>query len=234
LLDPMQRTVRPEVMDDPALDAQRHHQALRGLARINRLSSSLRIVWAPIQELARTQRAATLRVLDVATGAGDLPIALWRRAQRSGLRLEVAAGDISQRAIAHARDAAARQAADVQFIELDALNGELPCGYDVVISSLFLHHLASEQAADLLRRMAGAAGQMLLLNDLRRCRRGALLAWAVPRLICRSDVVHADALASVRAAFTLDEARHLALRAGLDGATVERRWPCRFLLSWRR
>jgi hypothetical protein len=32
----------------------------------------------------------------------------------------------------------------------------------------------------------------------------------------------------------MDEALALARRAELQAATVARRWPCRFLLSWRR
>jgi hypothetical protein len=38
----------------------------------------------------------------------------------------------------------------------------------------------------------------------------------------------------VEAAFTPDEARALAGRAGLHGVRVFRRWPYRFLLEWSR
>jgi hypothetical protein len=61
-----------------------------------------------------------------------------------------------------------------------------------------------------------------------------LLACAGTRLLSRSPVVHVDGPRSVAAAFTPAEALDLAQRAGLTGATVVRRWPCRFLLTWRR
>ena len=92
------RTRLPELMDDPALEPRRHAEALRGLARINRWSGSVRILWGPLRMLARRRGGRTLRVLDLATGAGDLPIGLWRRAQRAGLPLELAACDASPRA----------------------------------------------------------------------------------------------------------------------------------------
>jgi hypothetical protein len=100
--------------------------------------------------------------------------------------------------------------------------------------SLFLHHLADDEAKDLLTRMAAAARHLLLVNDLERSTRGLLLAYLGTRLLSRSPVVHVDGLRSVRAAFTRTEVRALAERAGLNGAEVSPRWPCRYLLTWRR
>jgi len=60
------------------------------------------------------------------------------------------------------------------------------------------------------------------------------LALAVPRLLSRSPVVHADAPASARAAWSPAELADLAARAGLAGAKVRRRFPQRMLLTWTR
>ena len=229
-----QRRSQPEVMDDPTLDAARHAQALRALAKINWLSGSARILWQPLQALARTQPGRTLRILDIATGGGDVPIALWRRARRAGLNMEFHGADISPTALAFARDKTQRAGADVQFFRLDVHNDAIPSGFDVLTSSLFLHHLAEAQALSLLERMRQAAGSMVLINDLRRCRFGYLLAWLAARTLTTSAVVRVDAPRSVEAAFTLEEMRTLAARAGLENARLSRRWPCRFLLDWRR
>ena len=53
-------------------------------------------------------------------------------------------------------------------------------------------------------------------------------------LLTRSPVVRVDAVRSVRAAFTMAEVQAMSLVAGLNGATISRRWPCRYLLAWRR
>ena len=110
----------------------------------------------------------------------------------------------------------------------------MPAEYDAVVTSLFLHHLKEEKAVELLRRMAGAARHLLLVNDLERSRLGYLLAWFGTQLLTRSPIVHVDGPRSVEGAFTKSEAFGLAERAGLHGATIGRRWPCRFLLSWER
>lgn len=222
----------PEVMDDPNLESDRHHAALSGLIRINWLSGSDRIVWRAVERLAQAGRV--VRLLDIASGAGDVPIRLWQRARRVSARLEIVGADISPTAIQFARERAARENATVSFIPLDALNDALPGGFDIITSSLFLHHLDEDQAICLLAKMRESAGQLALVNDLLRCQTGYFAAWLGSRALTGSDVVHVDAPRSVAAAFTLDEVRKLADRAGWAGATLSRRWPWRFLLQWSR
>ncbi len=160
------RRCQPEIMDQPGLDPTRHAQALRGLARINRISASDRILWRPLSTLLRASPGRPIRVLDLATGGGDVPIRLWQRARRAGLALEVHGVDASATAIAHARAAARRTGAAVGFATLDVLREPLPAGFDVLTASLFLHHLDETQAVALLRHMGQAARRMVLVNDL--------------------------------------------------------------------
>jgi len=229
-----ERRRQPELMDEPGLDPRAHSLALKGLERINRWSRSNSIVWPPMRELARRQPNQALRVLDVATGAGDMPIRLWHRARRTGVCLEIEACDISPHALEYARSRAKAVGARTRFFTLDVLHDPLPTDYDVVMSSLFLHHLEEGDAIDLLRRMSAAARQLVLVNDLRRGVAGFLLAYVGTRVLSSSPIVHIDGPRSVEAAFTVAEARHLAHEAGLTGAAVVRRWPCRWLLTWRR
>jgi ubiquinone/menaquinone biosynthesis C-methylase UbiE len=230
-LSALPRRLQPEVMDQPGLDPARHRQALRGLRRINLWSRSARTLWPALASLARVT-PRPLRVLDLATGGGDVPIRLWHRARRVGLSMTIEGCDVSSVAVEHAISEAERRDAAVRFFVADALNATLPDGYDAIVCSLFLHHLTAEQAVSLLRRMGAAAGRLVLVNDLVRSRIGLWVARVGTRLLSLSRVVHVDGPRSVEGAFTIPEARVLADRAGLHGAMVERRWPCRFLLTW--
>ena len=229
-----QRYRLPEVMDDPVLEASRHIQALRGLERLNRWSRSERILWGPIQSLAQQTGARSLRVLDIAAGGGDVPIRLWRRARRMGLHLRIDGCDRSSLAVQYAQGCVEKIGTEVKFFELDALTGQIPSGYDILMSSLFLHHLDDGQAVQLLRTMAQAAERMVLISDLARSLPGLWLAYVGTRLLSQSEVVRTDGPRSVRAAYTMDEVCGLAQQAGLHDSTVVSRWPCRFLLEWRR
>jgi hypothetical protein len=109
----------------------------------------------------------------------------------------------------------------------------MPEEYDIVVCSLFLHHFDPSEAVAILRHMASTR-RLVLVNDLRRGVGGWLLAWAGARILTRCRVVHVDGPLSVAGAYTCAEARELARDAGLTGATVRRRWPCRWLLEWQR
>lgn len=221
-------------MDQPGIDAQRYRRVMEGLARINYVTRSASVVWPSIRRLAAHSPGGPLTLLDVATGAGDVPVALWRRARRTGIDLQVAACDISPLAIDHARQRARRAGASVNFFVCDAVAADFGGEFDIVTSSLFLHHLDDHLCVEVLRRMSAAARQMLLINDLLRSRTNFWMAHLGVRLFTRSDVMHVDGPRSVEGAFTLDEVRQLCRQAGLETAELARRWPCRYLLRWQR
>jgi 2-polyprenyl-3-methyl-5-hydroxy-6-metoxy-1,4-benzoquinol methylase len=229
-----ERDTQPEIMDQPGLEIVRHQRALRALSRINWISRSDAILWNPIRRLAEANRGQTIRVLDVATGGGDVMIRLNSRARRIGLPITFAGIDVSPTAIEFARGQARRNNSDVTFYPLDVLDAPLPTDFDVITSSLFLHHLPIDQAEELLRRMARAARSLVLINDLIRSRFGYLLAYLGTRFLTMSPIVHHDGMQSVRAAFTIPEAKQLATRAGLTDASFSWHWPFRFRLEWRR
>ncbi len=228
------RNLQPEWMDDPGVDPRDHADALRGLERINGLSRAASSLFVPIRDLARGLPNQTLRVLDLACGGGDNTLALADLARRHGLDIHCDGCDLSDQAVLVASENATARGLDATFFRADALNDPLPGGYDVLLCSLFLHHLESDDASRLLRRMAEGARHLVLVNDLIRSPLGYVLAWSACRLLSRSAIVHHDGPISVQGAFRTQEVTTLAARAGLEGALVRRCWPERYLLQWRR
>jgi 2-polyprenyl-3-methyl-5-hydroxy-6-metoxy-1,4-benzoquinol methylase len=230
----MPRRREPEIMDEPGLAVDRHQAALAGLGRINAWSRSAEILWTRLRALAQQFPGRPLRVLDIASGGGDVAVRLWQLAQRAKVALEIDGCDISATAIDYADKRARDSSARVRFYRLDALRDFIPAGYDALVCSLFLHHLDEPAAIELLGRMGSATNRIVLVNDLTRSRFGLVLAQIGTQILSRSEVVHVDGPRSVRGAFTPDEALKMAKRAGLSGATIARRWPARYLLAWEK
>jgi len=227
------RQREPEIMDDPSLAPREHERALRGLARLNTCSGNVWTLWHPIRRLANSLNTKELRVLDVATGSADNPIALWELAQRAGYNLQVDGCDISDVAIESSRKRAARDKAPCNFFRLNVLEDSLPHDYDVIMCSLFMHHLDRDQAIAVLRKMSAATKHLVLVNDLVRNYKNLLMVSVATQVVSRSHVVHFDGPASVRAAFTPTELYSIASDAGLQNAIVKERFPCRMLLEWK-
>jgi len=228
------RARQPELMDQPDLDPGSFQGALEALERINFFSRSARILWPPIAALAKRLDRRRLRLLDIACGAGDIPIRLWRLAQAARFELHVEACDRNQLALDHASAKALAAGSPIGFFRWDAEVDHLPDSYDVVLCSLFLHHLDDEKGVRLLKTMAAASRHLVLVNDLARSRFGYVVAYLGTRLLANGTVARVDGPRSVLSAHSLDEVRELALRAGLTNATIHRRWPFRFLLTWKR
>ena len=174
-------------------------------------------------------------MLDVACGGGDLSRRLARRAQRAGLRLQFDGCDISATAVEHAKEMADREGgSSCHFFVHDALNQPFPESYDVLTCTLFLHHLQDSQVVTLLRNMARAARRAIRADDLVRSQTGYWLAQIGCRILSQSPIVHYDGPVSVKGAYTIEEARELAAQAGLSGASFQKHWPERFLMTWQK
>jgi len=221
-------------MDAPDLDAAAHHQALRGLRRLNRISGAAGMLARPIVALARRHALHRLSILDVACGGGDVPVGVARTLRAAGIDAALTLTDRSPTALALARGAA-----EAAGIQVRAVPGQAPEGLpdetcDFVTNSLFLHHLDRGQVVATLAQMARRARIAVVLSDLRRSALGLAVAWVMCRLLSRSRIVHDDGPVSVRAAWTVHELRTMAAEAGLHGARVRQCWPWRMILIWRR
>jgi SAM-dependent methyltransferase len=223
----------PELMDDPRLHPELHIEALHGLEILNKVSGSAQILWSELKKV-KPLNGETLKVLDVATGSGDILLELAHLAKRSNRLIEFTGADISKNALTQARQKAENVSAEVHFLQLDVINDGIPSGFDVVMTSLFTHHLDPNDVILLLEKMRGSSAQLILVNDLIRSKLSYSLVWLATRLLTRSPVVHFDGPVSVRAAYTPEEMRNMALVAGLDKCSVKLQPPCRQLLVWRR
>jgi ubiquinone/menaquinone biosynthesis C-methylase UbiE len=165
--------------------------------------------------------AARLDVLDVGSGAADIPLALVRDASRRGVELSVTCLDRSEQMLALARRTAGDQRA-VSFVCADG--GALPFGdgaFDVVICTLALHHFEPAGARALLRELRRVARIVPVVCDLRRSALAFAATWLWSRT-SRNRLTRHDAPLSVRRAYTPAEALALARDAGWRAPQVRR------------
>lgn len=222
---------QPELMDQPELDSAAHDAALEGLARLNRVSRSATTIWGQVKTRMRQDPARKWRLLDVASGAGDVAVKMAQLAARAGYSLDVEGCDFSDRAVAHANRRSRESNASARFFRRDVLADGLPEGFDFVITSLFLHHLDPDDAVALLKEIGAKARSLGVVSDLRRTKLGYAMAVIAGHGLTTSKIVHTDGPLSVKAAFTIPEAKMLARRAELEGrCSVRPIWPQRFLM----
>lgn len=219
----MPRREAAELLDRPGHDPLELAANLRDIRRVNRLGGGTRATLRYLPRLLAavpSDREAT--VLDLATGSGDIPLALVRWARRQGQPIRIVASDVSDDILA----AAERHLAgcpEVTLARYDARSVPLPdASFDVVLCSLALHHFPPDEAVAVLREMDRLGRHGFVLNDIVRSRPGLVAASVSSRLGTRNRLTLHDMPLSVQRAYTPRELDAMLRRAGIDDAVVTR------------
>jgi SAM-dependent methyltransferase len=207
-----------ELLDDPAADPAMVRESLHHIERSNRwFGGRAALRWGVGRALAAVRPGSRLTLLDLGTGAGDLPLDLARWARRRGVEI---------RPVGLERiPAAARAARDAGLPTLLACAGALPLrprSVDLVTISQLLHHLAADDAVRLLRDAAAVARRAVVVADLRRSA-VARLAFRAGATLFRFDRhTRADGLTSIARGYTRAELAALCAAAGVPAEVAAR------------
>ncbi len=207
------RSHERELLDGEALDTAELRANLRELAMLNRLPGGTATSISAIELLADGMR--TLRVLDLGTGGGEMPIAFARHGRRGPAHWTVTAVDNHPSVMGLARRRLARDpdvtslVADCRFLPLD------DASVDVAHASLLLHHLEPQDALAMLAEMRRVSRVGVVINDLRRGPLAYAVTGALVLGLTRARYTRHDGLASARRAYSLRELDELLHAAGL-------------------
>lgn len=214
----MQRIAETTELLDGPLDPSLLPGNLDDLARFNGHGSELS--WALLRRLEPS--ATKVALLDVGTGGADVPRYLLHEANAGGLDLTVTATDVRPEIVSEARRRSEGVAnLDIQLARADRLDFA-DDAFDVVHSSLLMHHLEPQAAVMLLREMRRVARRGVIVNDLDRRRSWWLLAQILGLVATRNAYTRNDAPLSVARAYRADEITAMAAAAGLR--EIERLW----------
>jgi SAM-dependent methyltransferase len=213
-VDDALRTDCPEHLDEPDYPAERKLAMVRALHRQNQLAGSydrfVSILEPHLRAAART-RGGPARVLELASGSGELAMAVAARTRKRGLAVEVTGSDYVPDVVASARARAKVRRLPVRFEVLNAYDlASQPAGaFDVVFIAQSMHHFAPGQLATIIANATRIATRAFVGIDGWR---SPLLLVALPAMAAltfQRDYVH-DAWLSARKLYPEDELLALA------------------------
>jgi len=177
------RSLRSEILDDPAVPEHVRERCYRDLARTQRWLGNVRAV---INLISHDPRPAK-KVLDIGCANGDL-----LREIRRQLGVEVVGVDLRP----------PQYQADIPILCCDAVRDTLPKA-DVAVSLMLAHHLSVDEIGQLIRNAARCCGRFIVLDLVRH---------SVPLMLFRTFVAPfvnpinvKDGIRSVERAFTPGE-----------------------------
>jgi SAM-dependent methyltransferase len=229
------RSEQEELMDLPSTSRQEFELALQDLQWVNKLFQQDKAIINGIESLQKKwPDDKAWSVLDLGCGSADIPVRLieWGRSQ--GIELHITAVDLNPMAVAFARECTEAYP-EITVVQANALTLDYPDNsFDVVISSLFLHHLENEQGVRLLQEMARLCRKGLVLLDLERHLVSYIGLKALGKLFGKGRVFQHDAPLSVHRAYNIEELKIICSQSGVQDLKIIQKHPFRLVLLWEK
>ncbi len=238
----------PELLDEDRGSPQEVTQSLADLRLVNRYFGGVRVTLRLVKEVTRRLGCNTLSLLDIASGSGDVPLAVQRALAPQGMRVEVT---VTDRNLMHLQTVPVELSAPldrrqlvrddtyefgwpVRRIVADAL--KLPFtddSFDIVTCSLFAHHLEPDSIVAFTNEALRVCRTAVLINDLRRSAASLALVYAGLPLF-RSRLTRHDGPASVRRAYSIEEMRSLLEKTSAREVGITPRYLFRMgVIAWK-
>ncbi len=224
-----QRATLPEKMDAPDADPAEVARTVKYIDFTHRALGGYRVIQNGLLSLLQGfPKGSRVRILDVGCGAGYQLKYLLSNKNLKNWQCEFTGMDLSADSIAEAQSLLPDSG--VKFVCRNALDADFDyASYDIVICSLFLHHLSDEQISQLLR-LWNKSNVHVLINDLHR----SPMAWILFRMFALLTAAPAmaryDGALSVRKGFSRKELLDFCRDAGYSRIHLKWRWAFRYEL----
>jgi len=218
-----------ELMDDPHADAEMLSRTFSYIDFVNRALGGYSVLFDGLEIILKYRpEKITWRILDLGCGRGDQLQQLIIWAEKHNYQVQLFGLDNNAEAIRIAK--AKLQNKNIRFILADALSAEIDYAqFDIVIGTLFLHHLSDGQIANLLTK-CNKSGAHVLINDLHRNRFALFLFRIFSYITFAPTMAGHDGLVSIRKGFRSAELRSFALKSGYKNFSLQWKWAFRHQL----
>lgn len=226
------RLTQAEWMDSPDVSEAEIRQALSEIRWVNGYLGGSSTIIREIAKFKDIRR--TLEILDLGTGSADIPRALLDWGRQHNMSFQITAIDLNPVAVQEARRLS-EDYPELRILRADAFSLPYTAGsFDMVMSSMFLHHFGEAEAVELLKAMARLSRLGFIVNDLERHPAAWLGIRLLGMLTGKGSMFMNDAPLSILKGFSREDLQALTEKAALTGAVIQRRLPFRWVMTWAK
>jgi ubiquinone/menaquinone biosynthesis C-methylase UbiE len=200
-----------ELMDRPQPVSAELESDLENIRELNRWFGSYALISIFLGRWIKP--GARLRIVDLATGSGDIPRLIAEYGRKIGAELQIDALDRQSATLEIAKKLSVRYP-EIAFVEGNLLEWDATESYDLVLCTLALHHFSDDDAIRVLQRCRELSGKFVLVSDLRRGWLATIGVHLLTATMFRDPMTKYDARLSAARAFSFSEMNQLAQGAG--------------------
>lgn len=224
------RAQTQELMDSDTVDFETFRDCLSDLAKVNQLTLAYRPTLAFLERLRREglwPQDRPLAILDVGSGYGDMLREIKRWAAKRGLDVRLSGLDRNPWSKGSAEAVPGSEGIVWKTEDLFDYRG----GADVVLSSLFTHHLDDASLVRFIEWQEQTAGIGWFINDLKRHPFAYFGFGLLAALMRWHPFVRHDGPVSISRGFVRKDWRATLSLAGAAKATIEDWFPFRLCVA---
>jgi ubiquinone/menaquinone biosynthesis C-methylase UbiE len=222
-------------MDGENISFAEFDHCLQTLEKINVLTLAYRPILKWMRGILCSHHDKPLYILDAGSGGGDMLRRIFKLAKKYKRPLRLVGVDLNP----WSKDSAILATPDAATIQYETANifslntDDHP---DIIVSSLFTHHLTDEQIIQFLKWMDRTAQRGWFINDLHRHIVPYVFIKYAVRLFSNNRLIQNDAPVSVARAFTADDWKRLISQSGISSDHIHIKWffPFRYCVSCRK
>jgi len=228
LVDTSHRSSEMEIMDDFLMEGVLFRDTLDKLEIINRFLGGNSVTIKGLKKLLKNQsKNKTITIVDLGCGNGDVLRDVSKFGRKNNYSFKLIGIDANPAAIDYARELS-KEYSELSFKTIDILSEDFKKqSYNVVLCTLFLHHLKNEELISFLKKTTENATIGVVVNDLHRHK----LAYYLFKLIgffIKNKMVRQDGLTSVLRAFKRKDLENIAKEIKVH-FSIEWKWAFRYL-----
>jgi 2-polyprenyl-3-methyl-5-hydroxy-6-metoxy-1,4-benzoquinol methylase len=227
LVNTTYRSDAVELMDDFSVGGDLLRDTLDKLDNINKWLGGNQVTVNGIKKIIKTYpKEKPISILDLGCGSGDMLRQVAVFGLKNGYTFKLIGIDANAEAIKYAKELSADYK-QISFLELDIFSDEFKeLEYDVVLTTLFLHHFKEDQLVELLKQVLDKSSVGIVVNDLHR-HSLAYYLFKLLGLVIKNDMVKQDGLTSILRGFKRSDLEEISKRLKLK-SQIQWRWAFRY------
>ncbi|MGB6268842.1 MAG: methyltransferase domain-containing protein [Olleya sp.] len=223
------RSEEEEIMDDLDYNGPILHDALDKLAKINQwLGGNIVTINGLKQALKNHPKNTPITIIDLGCGGGDILREVSRFGKNQGYSFSLIGIDANPNTIKYASKLS-QNYDNINFKTIDIFSAEFDAlKYDLVLTTLFLHHFKEAQLVSFLKPVLKKAKLGIVVNDLHRHKLAYYLFKLLSTTIKNKTIVE-DGLTSVLRGFKRKELENISKQLKV---IYQIQWKWAFRFQW--
>jgi len=223
------RTQEVELMDDFTMSGELLANTLDQLANINKWLGGNSITLNGLKKLLKNElKNKLITIIDLGCGNGDMLRKVADYGKKQGYNFKLIGIDANEYTVNYANKLS-QDYKEISYLQQDVFSDQFKnLDYDIVLSTLFLHHFTEEEIVTLLSLVLKKSTIGIIVNDLHR----HAMAYYLFELLCltiKNQMIKKDGLISILRGFKRVDLERISKKLNVD---ICIKWKWAFRYQW--